>query len=326
MAEISIIVPVYQAEKTIGVCVESILSQTFLDFELILINDGSTDKSGDICDNYTKKDSRIKVFHQENKGVSATRNRGISLAEGKYIMFCDSDDYVDPHWCEYMHKLIFDNPNAFCTCDTYKIAMNEKCDFKAEEMQINHSIQNYFNLWKAGLSAYSVTKIYQKAILKNNSILFDENRRISEDVEFNIKYFQKCEKIIAITNKLYYYQNNPQSAMNSITTDFFQRYQFPFNIRLPLIQKENIGVYCDEWFYCFLIMFKDVLKKGDWGYIKKLKYNQIILNSDEFQYVLSNMSGKNESPIVIKILKTNNYYLYWLFEKVVTIKNKLTNR
>ncbi len=92
---ISVIVPVYNAESTLQRCVDSILAQTFEDFELILINDGSKDQSGDICDEYAAKDSRVKVIHKPNGGVSSARNAGLRIAHGEYIAFIDSDDYID---------------------------------------------------------------------------------------------------------------------------------------------------------------------------------------------------------------------------------------
>lgn len=95
---ITIIVPVYNSEKTLDKCINSILEQTFHEWELLLINDGSTDRSGKLCDEYASKDQRIKVFHKENGGVCSARNLGINNAKGKWITFCDSDDYVDEDW------------------------------------------------------------------------------------------------------------------------------------------------------------------------------------------------------------------------------------
>lgn len=100
MCHISVIVPVYNSERTLSRCVESILSQTFSDFELILIDDGSTDSSDTICDNYGMADARVKVFHKKNGGVSSARNVGLGNAKGKWVTFCDSDDYVDCSWLE----------------------------------------------------------------------------------------------------------------------------------------------------------------------------------------------------------------------------------
>ena len=97
---ISIIVPVYNTEKYLDRCIQSILSQTYTDFELLLIDDGSTDSSGVICDKYAEQDSRVRVFHKENGGVSSARNIGLDNANGVWITFCDSDDWVYPYWLE----------------------------------------------------------------------------------------------------------------------------------------------------------------------------------------------------------------------------------
>ena len=94
--KISVIIPVYNAEKTLHRCIDSILAQTFSDFEVLLIDDGSKDKSGEICDEYARKDSRIKVCHKENGGVSSARNTGLSKAMGEYVIHCDADDFIEP--------------------------------------------------------------------------------------------------------------------------------------------------------------------------------------------------------------------------------------
>lgn len=106
MYEISIIVPVYNVEKYIRRCIDSLITQTFKSIEIILIDDGSKDTSGAICDEYALKDERVKVIHKENGGVSSARNVGLDNATGTYIMFCDPDDYVDPTWCEKLYNSI----------------------------------------------------------------------------------------------------------------------------------------------------------------------------------------------------------------------------
>ena len=99
MPKISVIVPVYCAETYLKKCIECILAQTFLDFELLLVDDGSPDNSGIICDSYASRDSRVRVIHKKNGGVSSARNEGLRQATGTYVMFCDSDDFVDSSWC-----------------------------------------------------------------------------------------------------------------------------------------------------------------------------------------------------------------------------------
>ena len=109
MPKISVIVPIFNGEKYLCRCIDSILYQTFDDFELILINDGSSDNCAAICNEYMEKDTRIKVIHQENRGVSAARNAGLDIANGDYISFVDSDDYVYPQYLEYLYRAIIES-------------------------------------------------------------------------------------------------------------------------------------------------------------------------------------------------------------------------
>ena len=120
MPEISIIVPVYNTEKYLHRCIDSILAQTFTDFELILVDDGSSDNSPKICDEYAEKDKRVRVIHQENGGVSRARNIGIDNSCGTYLMFCDSDDYVDKRFCEVMHKCATEYPDDCIICNAWR--------------------------------------------------------------------------------------------------------------------------------------------------------------------------------------------------------------
>ena len=117
MAEVSIIVPVYQVENYLHKCVDSILAQTFTDFELILVDDGSKDRSGQICDEYAEMDERVKVIHKENSGPSDTRNRGIEQAAGNYFMFVDSDDYIAPTMVECLYQSILKENADIAACN-----------------------------------------------------------------------------------------------------------------------------------------------------------------------------------------------------------------
>lgn len=132
MVKISIIVPVYNVEKSVGRCVESIIAQTFKNIEILLIDDGSIDDSGTICDKYALKDARVKVIHKKNGGVGSARNVGLDNAIGKYVMFCDSDDYVEPTWCEKMYNSIEESDGFFSFCGYNSVRIsgeikNKKC-------------------------------------------------------------------------------------------------------------------------------------------------------------------------------------------------------
>ena len=118
---VSVIVPVYNAQKSLARCIDSILNQTFKDFELILLDDGSTDTSGEICDRYAEIDERVRVIHKENSGVSDTRNRGLDIAEGKYLQFLDSDDWITPEATGLFVRTVEENQCDMVIADFYRV-------------------------------------------------------------------------------------------------------------------------------------------------------------------------------------------------------------
>lgn len=322
MRPVSIIVPVYKVEPYLHRCIDSILAQTFLDFELILVDDGSPDNCPGICDEYAENDNRIKVIHQTNGGLSSARNRGIAAAEGKYLLFCDSDDYVSPHWCQQLLVQIQKTPNAWVYCDYVKVAESEPCCFESSEV-LEPEAQTYYRAYTKGVSAYVWNKIYSAATIKENGLVFCESGPIFEDVDFNLKYLQFCDDCIFLPQKLYGYVQRQDSIMHRYNPDWFFMHFLPFYGRVPFIGDENLEEYCDTWLYQFLNLFPNVFderNKASWS--KKIAYNQRMLSSKEFQFCLHHASGKNENPLVLRILKTRCYLLYWLFEKVVSIRHK----
>lgn len=324
MAVISIICPVYNAEATLSRCVESILSQTFEDIELLLINDGSTDGSGAICDRYAQKDKRIAVIHQHNMGVSFTRNHGMSLAKGKYIMFCDSDDYVEPSWCGELHNQIEKYPRHFIGCNHYRVNSRGENEERGDVPYI--FTKSYFEIWKYHVSSYVWTKIYDRDLLNRNKIRFKEDMSFAEDVAFNIEYFCVCEGTVILPNCLYFYCDTEGSLMHRRYEDFFPVYSAPFSLRFPLIEEENRGEFCDHFLADFIGMFNYVFERKQLSIFGKLSFNQRILKSTCFQQCLEYATGKNESKIVLRLLKSKNYYLYWAFMRLVELKQKLLKR
>lgn len=172
MKVVSIIVPVYKVEKYLRRCVDSILAQTFTDFELILVDDGSPDNCPTICDEYAKKDDRIRAIHKKNGGVSSARNTGMEVAQGKYFLFCDSDDYVSPYWCETLYKQIEETPEAWVYCGVKKV--NDEESATLDKMGKTAVRVSYYDSFKQGLSGYCCNKIYSSAIIRREKIIFNE--------------------------------------------------------------------------------------------------------------------------------------------------------
>lgn len=211
--KISIIVPVYKVELYLEKCIDSILVQTFKDFELILVNDGSPDRCGEICDKYAKKDSRIKVIHKENGGQSSARNKGLDISKGEYIGFVDSDDWIEPEMYQILYDLIIFNNADVAVCDA-KYITNLKIEQKEVEIEkrilesneevLKALFEEKYLLWSPW------NKLYKKNKIKD--IRFLEGR-IYEDVPFLIEYFNEVKKAVYINKKLYNY-----FALNTSTT------------------------------------------------------------------------------------------------------------
>lgn len=220
MPEISIIVPVYNVEKYFKNCIESILSQTFKDFELILVDDGSTDSSGNICDEYAKKDNRIKVIHQGNKGQASARNRGLDISRGKYIGFVDSDDTIHPRMYEILYDLIIKSNSDISFCSyKYTFSTDRKDNININIKEINQisNIQAISNLFDKNIGVKLVVpwnKLYNKELFKN--IRF-ETGRLHEDEFMAHRILYNCKKITYVDNELYYYLQREGSTMSQVS-------------------------------------------------------------------------------------------------------------
>jgi len=214
MLEISVIVPVYNTERYLSSCINSILEQSFSDIELILIDDGSKDSSGVICDQYAELDSRIRVIHQENAGVSVARNRGIEEARGKYICFIDSDDIVNCEYCSTLHKLLKDTTCDFSVCAVRRFRDGEEHDTGKENSKEfkPHTIKNVEYL-KRQLDKKNeigpIDKLFRREALER--IRFKDNRRY-EDVTFSADLALHLHNGIVYTDQILYYYRQQDSG------------------------------------------------------------------------------------------------------------------
>ena len=208
---ISIIVPVYNTEKTFNRCVDSILNQTFQDWELLLIDDGSTDRSGELCDEYAAKDQRIKVFHKENEGVSVARNLGIKESTGEYITFIDADDEVIKDYLAILYENIQQSDIVFfffqwIYTDNSKLVILLNNFYSEERISIEKEMSLLMNN-KVGYDLFGFTcnKIFRSYIIKKNNIRFVKDLAISEDEVFTLDYCRYVKKLKVINQPLYIY-------------------------------------------------------------------------------------------------------------------------
>lgn len=219
MDKISIIIPVYNVEKYINRCIDSLLEQTYKNIEIILIDDGSTDQSGKKCDIYSKKDKRIKVKHIKNQGVTKARMVGASLATGKYITFVDSDDYIEKTAYEILMKFLDENQLDICIFNYY-IVQDDKVKIHKNKDKIPQimSMDEYLSLMCGNnFGGMMWNKIYKKELIVNNLKSLENGLSILEDLLFNCELCEKNPKIkVGYVDELYYYYIiRKGSALNS---------------------------------------------------------------------------------------------------------------
>jgi glycosyltransferase involved in cell wall biosynthesis len=214
--KISIIVPVFNVESFICRCIDSILAQTYTDFELILVNDGSNDNSGIICDEYSFKDERIKVIHKINGGQSTARNAGIDIAKGIYVNFIDADDYIDPAMIETLYSLSVEYAADISECGFKYVYGNKEitCEFGngIEYGQGNYLIEKFIN---ADIFYGVWSKLFRKS-------LFDKTKfpdgRIYEDTWMTLNFCLSQLSYVRTQQPLYYYNQTNESTLRSIVT------------------------------------------------------------------------------------------------------------
>ena len=227
--KISIIVPVYKAEAYLHRCVDSLLAQTFCDFEILLIDDGSPDKSGDICDQYSQQDDRIRVFHKENGGVSSARQLGIEQAKGEYSIHCDPDDWVEPNMLEDLYKKAKATDADIVICD-YLTENKRQSNYITQHIKVEQARYVLFQLLEGTLHGSCWNKLIRHSCYRQYNISFPSNIIRWEDL------FVNCELLshnisVAYLNKAFYHYDlstNPNSIVRKVTMQGLQS-QIEFN-------------------------------------------------------------------------------------------------
>lgn len=277
MPAISIIVPIYNVENYLRKCIDSILAQTFTDFELILVDDGSTDNGGEICDEYGYKDNRIKVIHKKNGGLSDARNSGIKIAKGNYIGFVDSDDWIEPNMYEILYKLCVENDADLSTCSINIWEKDNKRQFLESDNAIKvfdsrTAIQYMYNGKLSGFTACN--KLYNKDIFRD--IKFPRGR-IYEDVAIMYKVYDSANRIVFIDFPLYNYIYR----QSSITRSRFSEKRFDVVLNYNETYSYMEGYYpeiCEKlddiYFVSLRNMLVDIINEGNlmrnYKYIDKI--------------------------------------------------------
>lgn len=261
--KISVIVPVYNVEKYLCSCIDSILAQTFTDFELLLIDDGSRDKSGEICDEYANKDCRVKVFHKENGGVSSARNLGIDESKGEYLFFVDSDDIISSFYIEMFVNYIKKNDSVCVVCkytNRLSLLKNQIDSIKTKEMTSSEFLDEIW-ISEGKLDGYLWNKMFKRKILIDLNIRFDEKVSIWEDMLFVVEYFVNISTVVFVDAVLYYYRDTMNSAVKQHGTS--KKIEKIF-VCLKMLRLDNDSILYRQRLNgilsdCLFSLFKDIL-------------------------------------------------------------------
>lgn len=212
---VSLIVPIFNVEKFLRICIDSILKQTYSKFELLLIDDGSTDKSGEIADEYAKTDCRIRVIHKSNKGVSAARNTGLQYATGEYVCFADADDILQVDYISYLVSLI-QNYHADVALTTRMYTTFDGGSFPIDTLDkpfivSGETAVKYILYYHIPIGCYS--KMFKRSLIEK-SVKFNENIFVGEGFNFNVDAFINANNIVISNRRIYCYRrDNPTSCM-----------------------------------------------------------------------------------------------------------------
>ncbi len=248
---VSVVVPAYNAESKIERCLASLCKQTYSSIEIIVIDDGSPDDTAEIVKKMAEQDCRIHCVTQENKGVAAARNKGVELATGAYIAFCDADDYVTP---DYLHCLLAEKEGADWVLAGFSnvIQGKEYCfNEPYKQTYVTGSAWEHFleEWYKNPYIATVWGKLYKKQIIVENAVYFPEQTEQGEDTIFNIRYVAVCDKVAFVNKALYFYEENEDSLTKKRRNNVWENQADIFREYCETVRKKGCSEKCSALFF-----------------------------------------------------------------------------
>ncbi|MFF2910887.1 glycosyltransferase family 2 protein [Paenibacillus sp. NPDC057934] len=327
----SIIIPVYNVEEYLRECLDSLIEQTYKGFEIILVNDGSTDSSGIICDEYAEKYNNCLVSHTSNQGVSAARNLGIDRATGDYIMFVDSDDWLEREALQKIHEILIEYQYDILMYGLIKdsparsrIILEQRT---SERYLSNIEVAKKMPALIKNESINSAIKVYKGTMLRDNNFRFNTTIEIAEDHLFNIQCFFKAESLYILDEVLYHYMSRRDTSLSRKFTDNKYKSIIMVNNELLHLIKDDDNYYelyesllyirLKNIYSCFMDVFNP---NCNYSFRRKLQFIDNILieeKNTDFSVVNNKMFF-----ILAMALKTNSKILIFLISKLIYILRK----
>lgn len=314
---VSIIVPLYNAERYLKRCLDSILAQEYASFELILVDDGSTDHCDQICEAYAQDDGRIRTIHQLNQGAAAARNAGLSVARGEYIMFCDADDVVSPMWI----KRLLDLAQVYPECLPVGGYCNRQEQLGSEwKLHIDsgkcYDAKDYDMLGAAGVAGYLCNALYRMDVIKSNALTIRSRRNAgdyNEDLVFALQYMRHMKGCVYTGYADYWYNHHEGSLSTSYQKHYFEKYQEKYCLWSAFIDEFN-GVDHEQkkaglatrYLYPFLKAMEMEVTRGAYSKFKE------IVHSDAVQDCLKRADATAENPWIIHLMEEKRTVILWV--------------
>ena len=347
MAKISVIIPVYNAEKYIKTTLDSILNQTFKDIEIILVNDGSLDESLNICKRYQENDRRIIVLDKKNEGVSIARNTGIEASSGEYILFIDADDWIEPDMCEVLYNEITKYNGDICFCNhikefdnkSEKIAFNAKNKIvesnhikkdiileliEEEDINLKHNRESFRSPWG---------KLFKSSIIKDNKIKFNKDLVIGEDFIFDIEYLINAKKVVMEDKFLYHYRINNESTLCKYKKEPWNVYK-KLLVKLQYFLEKNFKE--EEYSnrlnklklkYFLICIDNEMSVKNPKTILQKKEYISSICEDEILTYTINEYSKKrSENKVKLFFLRKKIYFLILIYNNLKNFIKKLLKK
>ena len=314
---ISVIVPVYKAEKTLKRCVNGILCQTFQDFELILVDDGSPDGSGAICEEYAAKNQRIRVIHQQNQGASAARNTGLDAATGNYIAFCDSDDLVSPFWLERMVSLAQPDTlpmGSYCR-KIENLGQTKSLDIPSGQWV---NVDQYWRFNRSGIAGFLWNALYFRGIIEENHLRLrtqHEKGDYNEDLLFALNYVRHIRRIVYTGYSDYLYDTHADSLSHSFPERYFEKYEEKYRLWKEFLTHDPSGQ--TELASVMLFHFLQPLDHSSFNQFRSIIHSQCL------QECVHTGDTSRENPAIIALIKKKAVLRLWIRYKIHHLKGRL---
>lgn len=324
---VSIIIPVYNVEHYLCNTIDSVLSQTYKNIEIILVNDGSTDKSGEICDLYAERDSKVKCYHLENKGVSFARNYGMNKANGEFIMFVDSDDTIEVDTIyKVVRTLLSDDSDIALFGMKFEYIKNGIC-YKSVKKSIEKSMvlnsnnfsDSFFDLFSHNYLSSACNKIFKRKIVEENNIKFNPEISKFEDLLFSLELLKYCKSMSILPNPFYLYANREGISLSKkyekglfdklyVVIDYLDKYTTFLGLEDDFSKKRINGFYVYLVSLCISNLLHENRSTND-----KVNYIKKLLEKEEVAKIINSDSGSSTfNKVFVYFTKKKMYRMIYI--------------